>query len=438
MKFIIKQWVSVSIMLLCVQFLSAQRLLTDDLDTATINAKTLKVISEKYGNLSFSGYLQPQFQISQSTGNPNEYEGGAFPTDVSNRFRLRRGRLRADYVLYNKEQLPQTYFVFQFDGTEQGVNIRDFWGRYYENKWKLFSFTVGMMARPFGYELQLSSSVRESPERGRMSQILMKTERDLGALITFNPRNRQDFLKYIQLDVGIYNGQGLAGPKEYDNIKDLISRFSIKPFRPKQMPIKCSAGVSWLYGGIQNKADTWYRYSPDVNNGSMRAESNKKGLRSPRHYYGVDFECETISKKWKSEFRAEWISGKQSAVELNSATPGEYPLVGGAPAPLYIRSFNGAYFYFIQHFWQNNLLILKYDWYDPNTDVHAENITSTEGFTVADIKYNTIGVGLMHIVNAHFKMVGYYSHVTNEKTALKGYEQDIKDDVFTLRTQFTF
>ena len=36
-----------------------------------------------------------------------------------------------------------------------------------------------MFARPFGFEINYSSSDRESPERGRKSQILMKGERDL-------------------------------------------------------------------------------------------------------------------------------------------------------------------------------------------------------------------------------------------------------------------
>lgn len=419
---------------------SAQRLLTDDLDTATINAKTLKVISEKYGNLSFSGYLQPQYQISQSKTNPNEYEGGIFAEGVNNRFRLRRGRLRADYVHFNKEQLPQTYFVFQFDGTEQGVNIRDFWGRFYENKWKLLSFTTGVMARPFGYELQLSSSVRESPERGRMSQILMKTERDLGVLVSLNPRDRKDFWRYLQLDLGIYNGQGLSGPREFDNIKDLVTRLSIKPYQPENraFPLKFSSGISLLYGGIENKNEAWYKTKDTDNGPGMVAESGKKGSRAPRTYMGADIELETVSKHWKSEFRAEIIAGSQSATLLSSATPGEYPMKMGLPEPLYIRRFNGAYFYFIQHLLEKNLIILKYDWYDPNSQVKGSNIKDTEGFTVADIKFSTFGIGFMHIFNSHLKMVAYYSHVVNEKTGIPGYGGDIKDDVFTLRTQFAF
>ncbi len=151
----------------------SQRTINDILDSTTVN--NLLVISKKYGAVSFSGYMQPQFQYAQSKGAPAEYQGGNFGEFTNNRFRLRRGRLRADYSLLNSDGTPSTYFVFQFDGTEQGVNVRDFWGRYYEHNWQLFSFTAGLFGRPFGNELQLSSSNREAPERGRMSQILMKS-----------------------------------------------------------------------------------------------------------------------------------------------------------------------------------------------------------------------------------------------------------------------
>src|SRR5205823_13696455 len=128
-----------------------------------------------------SRYIQPQFQYIQEKG-AKSYDGGDFPAKSNNRFMLRRGRIRFDYSRVNKENKPFLQVVFQFDGTERGVFIRDFWGRVFENKWGLFSFTGGMFARPFSYELNLSSAERESPERGRMSQILMKTERDLGAM----------------------------------------------------------------------------------------------------------------------------------------------------------------------------------------------------------------------------------------------------------------
>lgn len=47
---------------------------------------------------------------------------------------LRRARVRFDYLHYAKEAKgPSLQFVFQFDATERGVNVRDVWGRLFEN-----------------------------------------------------------------------------------------------------------------------------------------------------------------------------------------------------------------------------------------------------------------------------------------------------------------
>src|SRR5687767_8037886 len=161
--------------------------LMDMIDTTTEIGKSVLDVSKRFDNIRITGYIQPQYQVAQSKG-ANNFSGGDFADNVNNRFMIRRGRIRFDYIFFNTNERPSVQFVFQFDGTERGVAIRDFWGRVFENKLKLFAFTGGMFARPFSYELNRSSSDRESPERGRMSQILMRTERDLGAMVSFDPR----------------------------------------------------------------------------------------------------------------------------------------------------------------------------------------------------------------------------------------------------------
>jgi hypothetical protein len=141
--------------------------------------------------------MQPQFQVASAKG-AKSFEGGDFPAEVNNRFMLRRGRIRFDYVHYAEKKGPSVHFAFQFDGTERGVYIRDFWGRVFENKWKLFSLTTGMFARPFGFETNLSSSDRESPERGRMNQLLMKSERDLGIMLSFDAKDKAGAINHLK------------------------------------------------------------------------------------------------------------------------------------------------------------------------------------------------------------------------------------------------
>lgn len=418
----------------------SQRNINDILDSTTVN--NLLIISKKYGSVSFGGYLQPQFQYAQSKGAPADYQGGAFGESTDNRFRLRRGRLRADYSLLNDDGTPSTYFVFQFDGTEQGVNVRDFWGRYYEHHFQLFYFTAGLSGRPFGSELQISSSARESPERGRMSQILMRTERDLGVMLTFNPRKKGAKLKNIQADLGIYNGQGLSGPQEFDNSKDFVFRLSHKNYAFKKVPLNISGGVSALLGGLNHQLPVKYQMQQVNNSWAMVKDSSANNLNqiAPRKYYGADIQLSTKLKSWKSELRAEYIKGLQTGTASASNTPGTLPADKNlVKLPYYTRNFDGAYFTFIQTLNStDNQVILKYDWYDPNLKVKGNEITAAKGLSGADVRFDTFGFGFLHHFNPHLKAVIYYDMIKNEKTKLSNFENDLDDNILTIRTQFYF
>ena len=400
------------------------------------NTMIRKVLStiKKYEYVGISGYIQPQFQFIQ-TGGAKSFNGGDYLPDVNNRFMLRRGRIRFDYARFDKNNMPQINFVFQFDGTERGVFIRDFWGRLYENKLNLFVFTTGMFARPFGFEINYSSSDREAPERGRMSQILMKTERDLGFMISLEPRTKTNFLKYIKIDAGLFNGQGLSGTADFDSHKDLITRFSIKPYKisPK---IIVSGSISGLFGGMQQSTQYIYRMNEKQ---SFAVDSSLKnvGKIAPRTYYGADFQLKIPNRQGQTEFRAEYIRGIQTATQSTSETPGVIPVSNGKFLPLYIRNFDGAYFYFLQHLGsKKHQFVAKYDWYDPNTKV--KNIEIGKAFSAADVRFNTLGLGYVVYPNENFKMTFWYEMPKNEKTTLSDYSSDLKDNSFTCRVQYRF
>jgi hypothetical protein len=199
-------------------------------------------VYERYNHVRIGGYIQPQFQVAESPG-IKSFEGGDFAPNVSNRFMLRRSRIRIDYLHIDDQHNPGVQFVFQFDATEKGFTVRDMWIRLFENRFKEFAFTIGMFARPFSYEVNLSSADRETPERGRMSQTLMKSERDLGAMFSFNVRKDKHPLKNIKLDAGLFNGQGIVANGDFDNKKDFIGRVSLKPI-PINNTVSFTAGVS--------------------------------------------------------------------------------------------------------------------------------------------------------------------------------------------------
>jgi hypothetical protein len=385
--------------------------------------------------------MQPQFQYAQDKGVKN-YSGGDFAPNSDNRFMLRRGRIRVDYAHFNDQNQPLALFAFQFDGTERGVAIRDFWGRFYENKLQMFAVTAGMFARPMGFEANYSSSDREAPERGRMSQILMRTERDMGAMLTFETRRKEAMLRWLKVDLGVFNGQGLAGPSEFDSYKDVIGRVSLKPQKLGKKKWVLSASTSGYYGGIANMSPRHYEVKGSGSTAEFVGDSNQSNInyKAPRMYYGADAQLKIPNKKGFTEFRAEFIKGLQSATAGSSETPGSYPTSSiGLAQPLYTRQFNGAYLYFLQHLFTDKMqLVLKYDWYDPNEKVKGKQVTATKGFSAADVRYDTYGGGFVYYINAHVKATAFYDYIVNESTDLKGYTTDIKDNIFTLRLQYRF
>lgn len=182
---------SLTCLLLLVAAMEVQaQFLMDMLDTTKKADRGLVSLYRRYDHLRVGGYIQAQYQRASAEG-ADGYSGGGFSEFSDNRFMLRRGRIRFDYARYDERARPRVQFVFQFDGTERGVFIRDFWGRLWDRRRGMFSLTTGMFARPFGYEVNLSSADREAPERGRMSQILMKTERDLGVMGSMEPNSKK-------------------------------------------------------------------------------------------------------------------------------------------------------------------------------------------------------------------------------------------------------
>lgn len=418
----------------------SQRYLTD-IDSSFFIKDTVRPFLKRFENIRISGYMQPQFQVASADGAPS-FEGGNFSQFSKSRFMLRRARLKVDYLLLSTKKLPKALFTFQIDATERGVIVRDMFIRLYETHKNNLSMTAGFFARPFGYEVNLGSSFRESPERGRMSQILMPGERDLGVMFSFEPQLKSHKLYHLKLDAGFFNGQGASGTTDFDSHKDFITRLTVRPYAVNKK-LDISGGLSLLLGGWKN--GTKYMYQNGLNTiGDQTfvvdsSESNL-GKSSPRHYYGADVQVKLHHKWGETEWRAEYWFGTQPGTATSTTNPGALPNSNGIPLPTYVRHFNGAFFYFLQNIINpKHQLIIKYDWYDPNANVEKDQLGKAgTNFTVADIQFNTLAIGYVYHFNPQTKIIFYYDMVKNEKTRLTGYNGDIKDNVFTCRLQFRF
>lgn len=412
----------------------SQRYLSD-LDSSLFIRDTVRPLLKRFDNLYFSGYIQSQFQLAETEG-AKSYNGGDFPQFSKSRFMLRRARVKIDYFLTSLDKLPKALFTFQFDATERGVNVRDMFLRLYETKRHNFALTTGIFARPFGFEVNLSSAFRETPERGRMSQILMPSERDLGAMISFEPQDRKSKLRWLKIDAGVFNGQGLSGTTDFDSRKDLISRITIKPLNIGRL--QASGGLSLLHGGWRQATKYVYTSGTSANGDKIYivdSSVSNIGKIAPRKYYGADIQLKANHGWGETELRAEYWAGKQPGSSSSTTNPGILP-----NTPVYIRKFNGAFFYFLQNIVnKNHQLLVKYDWYDPDAHVNGKDIGKPgTNLSSTEIRYSTLGVGYVYLFTEKIKLILYYDIVKNEKTQLTEYTTDKKDNVLTCRLQFRF
>ena len=393
-------------------------------------------------NLKITGWVQAQYQWASRDGAKN-YDGGDFGAYSSNRFMIRRGRVKFTY----NQKLTQ--FVMQLNGTERGINLVEIYGVIRDPWTKSFALTAGVMNRPFGFEIQQSSAVRETPERSRFVQVLLPNERDLGAMLTYQPVKGSKLFG-LKVDAGFYNGTGISVPGtslngpgvvDFDDYKDFISRIYYNR-TTKSEKITFGIGTSYYNGGFirQNNvlddeirtdaAGIKYWASHDT------TTSGFKGTKAPRIYYDVEAQFSINTKLGKTTLRGEYIFGQQSGTQKVSNSPRTLP----SETSSYLRNFDGAYAYLIQRIGKTkHEIALKYEWYDPNTDLSSKDFVVGTTMKDAEIRYDMLGVGYSYYWDENVKFMLYYNMVRNEHAAgISGYNVDVKDDIFTVRVQYRF
>jgi hypothetical protein len=167
-------------LLLCASSISLSQTEKATLDSLRKDISEVKIGLDALKKLKVSGWIQAQYQYIETKGASN-FDGGDFLPNSNNRFMIRRGRVKFTYTNQFSE------YVFQLNATERGINIADIYARFIIPKAPSFSVYAGVMNRPFGFEIEQSSQVRETPERSRFNQTLMPNERDMGAKLQYLP-----------------------------------------------------------------------------------------------------------------------------------------------------------------------------------------------------------------------------------------------------------
>jgi hypothetical protein len=169
--------------------------------------------------------------------------------------------------------------------------------------------------------------------------------------------------------------------------------------------------------------------------------TSSPGDKLPRQYHGVNAQLKYKMGWGFSELRGEIWKGTQTGTQQSSETPNSVMILpDGKYLPFYIRPFKGGFIYYLQNIVNNkHQVMLKYDWYDPNTAVSGKTIGGAgTNLGEADIRFSTLGAGYLYHFNENLKVVFYYEWVKNEMTLLNEYTIDKPDNIFTVRAQFRF
>lgn len=396
---------------------------SDSLRIRQLEERISKLETPKEGGLKVSGYIQSQYQYGQKNALLKVGAANAHPSENFSRIGIRRGRLKFSYGK------NITTGVFQMDMTDKGISLKDAYLQLKDFQYSSSSFKVGLFNRPFGYEIERSSSRRESPERSTLFQTLFPEERDLGALLTLQAPKSSSWC-IVKLDMGLFTGNGIKS--DIKNKKDFIGHLSIQPGFSSQ--ISLGGGVSYYRGGVYQGSEN--RYTASRKTFIHKVDSTQIGTYAKREYIGVDFQLGFQTAWGTTSLLAEYVFGTQPGEKENSKSPNASSI---SSSDIYIRSFKGGYVSLVQRLGESPLALFgKYDTYDPNDKVSGDDI-GIEHTGKGDIRYQTFGLGGLWNINNELRVSAHYDWVKNEtsKNAVN-YENERKDNVFTLRLQYLF
>ena len=359
-----------------------ERMTTAEGKVASIEEQLLEVKSSlsPLTKLKLSGYVQSRYQWEEARAD----ETGGF-----NRFTVRRGRLKATYTTDIAE------VMLQIDAVPTGVTLRDAEATLFiPGTAQRMSVTLGQMKWPFGYEGPQSSTEREFPERTRVVQTFLPSERDRG--IRYSGK-----LGVLRLNVGVFDGNGTTFPGfvgiDNDKEKDVIGRvgFDLKLI---------SGGVSGWYGQTLGRAA-----GEDFRHAHERSR------------IGADLQVYLdVLPFGATALKGEYIRGRTY-------------VSGGAE--MLDRVASGWYALLVQNIGLSNTVAVRYDYFDPAhglpTSADARDATRPASTNPT----GTLGVAASHHFGENLKLTAAYE-LPMQQTVEGAVEP--KDNLLTVQLQARF
>ena len=433
----------------------------EKIDTLNVHEQRITSIEDavtQAKKLKISGYVQAEWQMSQIDINgkasqdmkvgaganaaENAAEGNITPSGSSfNRFGVRRGRLKATYTDFG------CIGVVYIDATEKGVVLKEAYASALDPWAGVATLKGGIFNRPFGYEIEYSSSSRETPERSRIIQTLFPSERDLGGMITLQAPKGTPW-SVLKLDAGLLAGNAIG--VDVKSQKDFIAHLT---YTNSTASVKYAIGASIYNGTVFQPTTKTYSMKGDSVFALTGDSASTKNKSTNRQYFGFDAQLNFATVAGLTSLRGEYLFGTQPGTSSSTSSYNNSTIPANdykGTNDIYIRKFAGGYIQLSQDIADTkHTVTVKYDWYDPNTAVSGDKIgasTSVSGqkaTSKADIAYSTIGFGYLYRMNNNIKLMAYYDMPVNEKTAKlnkagSDYTKVLAANLLTIRMQVKF
>lgn len=360
---------------------------------------------DKLKRFKFSGYLQARLEAGEASSDTVKVSGSPAtlaPANLS-RFYIRRARLKLTY-----DASPLSQAVLYIDGgqdrtirlLEAYVTLLDPWTPLHDHQ-----LTMGQFNVPFGFELERSSSVRELPERSRAENVLFSGERDRGVKL------ENQWTERFKTSMALLNGGGV-------NSADYPTT---DPTRGKDF-----AGRARWSQGSWDVAGSYYF-------GRQVTALTGPDVWTKKTRVGLDAQCFfTVPRLGGTTLRGELYQGREanpdSARTLLTTPSTANPvrlLRTGANAEHLATDMLGWYAMLVQNLGERAQWVVRYDTYDPNTDLDHD-------------QYERWSFGLNAFYDGYTRATISYDVITTESSVGAGRFRDPKDNLWTFQLQHKF
>ena len=347
----------------------------------------------KLNKLKISGYIQAQWLL-----NDKDHVTVNEPT---NSFWIRRARIKFTY-----QALDGVKFVLQPDFSTGNLSLKDAYAVVNLPKLKDITLWAGQFNRT-NYEVEYSSSQREVLERSKVIRALYPGEREVGVKLEYKGSEIPLKVQFMAMN-GNFTG---AQPVDYDSKKDLMGRL-VYSIKLPSSGIGIDLGPNFYYGGTGIKYNT---YISDEN-GKLDSTSYAAGDYLPKQWVGGEIQI-FADFLGGTALKGEYIQGINS-ITSSTNQDSKSSVSARRADPVKMRHFSGYYLYLIKNIGLKNQFVLKYDFYDPNTNLSGD---AAKG----EVSWKTYTVAWQHYLNDYIRISLQYEIPKYEVNASR--PEDYKD-----------